>query len=49
MIKSIQDGAKTAVGAMQEGSAQVEVGVQYTGRAGNRGNRSFRCPSASAK
>jgi len=34
MIKSIQDGTKTAVGAMQEGSAQVEVGVKFTGRAG---------------
>lgn len=34
MIKSIQDGTKTAVGAMKEGSAQVEVGVQYTNRAG---------------
>jgi len=35
MIKSIQDGTKTAVGAMKEGSAQVEVGVQFTGRAGD--------------
>ena len=34
MIKSIQDGTKTAVGAMQEGSTQVEVGVKFTGRAG---------------
>ncbi len=34
MIKNIQDGAKTAIGAMQAGSSQVEVGVQFTGRAG---------------
>jgi methyl-accepting chemotaxis protein len=34
MIKNIQDGTRTAVGAMQTGSAQVEVGVQFTGRAG---------------
>src|SRR5450432_4073085 len=34
MIKSIQDGTKTAVGAMQEGSTQVEVGVKFSGRAG---------------
>jgi methyl-accepting chemotaxis protein len=34
MIKNIQDGTKTAAGAMQAGSSQVEVGVQFTGRAG---------------
>ncbi len=35
MIASIQDGTKTAIGAMQAGSAQVEVGVQFTSRAGD--------------
>lgn len=34
MIASIQDGTKTAIGAMQAGSSHVEVGVQFTGRAG---------------
>jgi methyl-accepting chemotaxis protein len=34
MITSIQDGTKTAVGAMQAGSSQVAVGVEFTGRAG---------------
>jgi methyl-accepting chemotaxis protein len=34
MITNIQQGTKSAIGAMQAGSAQVEVGVQFTGRAG---------------
>ena len=35
MIKNIQNGTKTAVGAMQAGSSQVEVGVEFTARAGD--------------
>jgi methyl-accepting chemotaxis protein len=34
MIKNIQSGTRTAIEAMQAGSSQVEVGVQFTGRAG---------------
>jgi methyl-accepting chemotaxis protein len=34
MIKSIQDGSGTAIGAMQAATSQVEAGVRSTGRAG---------------
>jgi methyl-accepting chemotaxis protein len=35
MIANIQQGTRSAIVAMQSGSSQVEVGVQFTGRAGD--------------
>ena len=35
MIRTIQDGTKAAVGAMEQGTRQVEDGVQSTAKAGD--------------